>query len=171
MGNRGQSGSSPHHPPNHNQSRQVSKLKPCWRLRGHTLIVSVNSKNQAPGGEEQVGVKPEKIPSWQSHHPATVLSPLQKQRLLFFLSIATGSVLLGSETCPRLGRETIKNTRGEAFTLLIPCWKGTYRKRVASTTTTTIIVHVLVLAVAYKESDIKVWSKSGDAKYLLRKEV
>lgn len=103
-----------------------------------------------------MGVKPEKIPSWQSHHPATVLSPLQKPRLLFFLSIATGSVLLGSETCPCFGRESIKNTRGEAFTLLTPRWKGTYRKRVASTTTSTMIVHVLVLAVAYEGSDIKV---------------
>lgn len=85
-------------------------------------------------------------------HPAIVLSPPQKPRLLFFLSTATGSVLLGSETCSGLGGETVRSTEKAVSALLIPSWDGSYRK----IENTAAIICAVVLEVAHKGSGIKV---------------
>lgn len=48
-------------------------------------------------------------------HPVIVLLPPQEPKLLFVLSIPTGSVLLCSETCHHLGRETVRSHRGDSI--------------------------------------------------------
>lgn len=105
-----------------------------------------------------LGIKPEKVLSGRItrrsvlQHPAIVLSPPQKPRLLFFLSTATGSVLLGSETCSGLGGETVRSIEKAVSALLIPIWDGSYRK----IEKTAMIVCAVVFAVAHKGSGIKV---------------
>jgi len=67
--------------------------------------------------------------------------------------MATGSVLLGSETWPGLRREIISSARGGSIYYSYSSWVGGYRKSVASIPPQDS--PVLVLTVAHKGSGIK----------------
>ena len=138
VGKRGYRGTSSLHPAATTKTDRHCSSKPCWRLRGHRVIVSISPDSLGLGGlpwSEFSGGGMGGRSKWvwsqtkhlaKLHHPATMPSPPQKARLLSSLSMATGSVLLGSETWPGLRREMMSSPGGGSIHYSYSSWVGGY---------------------------------------------